>query len=159
MLVKDIDSGPGGVASTPGPGRNLIGGSDIKDSMAARRQASAEVAAWLRRYEPRFVAPELWHAELRDFVVPAVGMLAPATTSSAGETARALTRISAWCLSQGMTLDWDRVLDPDTVERFVCVGITDDHSRGTYRALLRRLGPLLTSKAPCRDRRRSAVVI
>ena len=124
----------------------------MKNSTGARRQGSAEVTAWLEGYEPRSVPASLWYGQLRDFVVPAVGTLAPATPSSAGEIARALTRISAWCVTQGISLDWDRVLDPDTVERFVSVGIVDDRCRGTYRALLRRLGPLLTSKAPWEPR-------
>jgi hypothetical protein len=41
---------------------------------------------------------------------------------------------------------------PDTVERFISVGIRNDRCRGTYRATLRRLGPLLTSKAPWEPR-------
>jgi hypothetical protein len=72
--------------------------------------------------------------------------------SSAGSTIRILTRLCAWCLSQGIALDWEVVLDPDTVERFISVGIRDDRCRGTYRATLRRLGPLLTSKAPWEPR-------
>lgn len=124
----------------------------MKNSTGAAHMPSAEVTAWLERYEPQFVPPSLWREQLRDFVMPAVGKLAPATPSSAGEIARALTRISTWCLSQGFPLTWDQILDPDTVERFVSVGITDDRCRGTYRALLRRLGPALTSKAPWEPR-------
>jgi hypothetical protein len=51
-----------------------------------------------------------------------------------------------------MPLTWDVVLDPDTVERYICVGIPKSPSRGTYRALLRRVGPLLTTKAPWEPR-------
>jgi len=40
------------------------------------------------------------------------------------------------------------VLDPDTVERFVAVGLVADPSRATYRSVLRRIGPLLTRRAP-----------
>ena len=47
-----------------------------------------------------------------------------------------------------MRLDVEVVLDPDTVERFIAVGLADDPSRATYRATLRRVGPLLTTKAP-----------
>src|SRR5207253_5840457 len=85
---------------------------------------------------------------LRDFVVPAVIALKLGGLSSAGSTVRVLTQISAWCLSEGMALDWEVVLDPDTVDRFVSVGIRHDRCRGTYRATLRRLGPLLTNKGP-----------
>jgi hypothetical protein len=85
-------------------------------------------------------------------VVPAIAQLAPATPSSAGEILRVLARISAWCLSEGMPLLLEVVLDPDTVERFVSVGITEDRCRGAYRALLRRIAPLLTSEAPWEPR-------
>jgi hypothetical protein len=51
-----------------------------------------------------------------------------------------------------MPLDWEVVLDPDTVERFISVGIKGDRCRGTYRSMLRRLGPLLTAKAPWEPR-------
>jgi hypothetical protein len=94
----------------------------------------------------------LWRNQLRDFVVSAVVGLGPVGLSSAGSTVRVLTRISAWCLSEGMPLDWEVVLDPDTVERFISVGVKQHRSRGTYRATLRRLGPLLTSKAPWEPR-------
>src|SRR6202022_2963169 len=46
--------------------------------------------------------------------------------------------------------DVELVLDPDTVERFIAVGLTDvpNRSRATYRSTLRRVGPLLTRRAP-----------
>ncbi len=124
----------------------------MKHSTAARRQAPNEVIDWLRRYEPRSVSSRLWQTRLRDFVVPAVVALAPVGLSSAGATARVLTQLSAWCLAQGMALEWESILDPDTVERFVSIGIPHDRCRGTYRATLRRLGPLLTTKAPWEPR-------
>jgi hypothetical protein len=55
-------------------------------------------------------------------------------------------------LGQGLPLDLEVVLDPDTVERFTSVGLADDASRGTYRADLRRIGPKLTTKAPWEPR-------
>jgi len=51
-----------------------------------------------------------------------------------------------------MAIEWETVLDPDTVERFISVGIKEDRCRGTYRAMLRRLGPLLTTRAPWEPR-------
>jgi hypothetical protein len=74
--------------------------------------------------------------------------LGPAGQAIAARYARVLTRISAWCLEQGLPLDLEVVLDPDTVERFTSMGLTNDVSRGTYRADLRRIGPRLTTKAP-----------
>jgi hypothetical protein len=81
-------------------------------------------------------------------VVPAVFGLGPAGRAIAARYARVLTRISAWCLEQGLPLDLEVVLDPDTVERFTSMGLANDVSRGTYRADLRRIGPRLTTKAP-----------
>ncbi len=124
----------------------------MSHSTGTRRQAPDEVVAWLQRYEPRSVPIDLWLGQLRDFVVPAVLRVAPVALSSARSTVHALTHLAVWCLAQGMPLTWDVVLDPDTVERYICVGIPNWRSRGTYRALLRRLGPLLTTKAPWEPR-------
>jgi hypothetical protein len=116
-------------------------------------QASVgEVEVWLGRYVPKCVPASVWDARLRDFVVPALLGLAPMGVPVAGRYARALTRIAWWCLGEGIALDWDLVLDPDTVERFVTVGLVGDRSRGTYRADLRRLGRRLTLRAPWEPR-------
>jgi hypothetical protein len=64
---------------------------------------------------------------------------------------RLLGRLAAWCLTQGICLEPDLVLDPETVERFV-VSLPIGPSRATYRAELRRVGPLLTSSAPWEPR-------
>ncbi len=53
--------------------------------------------------------------------------------------------LAAWAVGEGLPLDVEVVLDPDTVERFIAVGLADDRSRATYRAVLRRVGPMLTS--------------
>src|SRR5580658_2659860 len=62
-------------------------------------------------------------------------------------TARQLRRLSDWATGEGFPLDREVILDPDTVERFVEVGLAGDRSRATYRAVLRRVGPLLTTRA------------
>jgi hypothetical protein len=67
---------------------------------------------------------------------------------------RLLTRIAAWALSQGLPLDVEVVFDPDTVERFVGTELADDRSWATYRSILWRIGPQLTTKAPWPDRSR-----
>lgn len=124
----------------------------MSHSTAARRQAPEDIVAWLQRYEPRSLPIDLWRGQLRDFVIPAVLRVAPVALSSALSTVHALAHLAAWCRAQGMPLTWDVVLDPDTVERYICVGIPNWRSRGTYRAMLRRLGPLLTTKAPWEPR-------
>jgi hypothetical protein len=111
-----------------------------------------DVAEWLHGYVPKCVPRAAWDARLRDFVVPALSELAPAGVPICGRYARALARIAWWCAREGIDLDWELVLDPDTVERFVTVGLTGDRSRGTYRADLRRLGRRLTSAAPWEPR-------
>jgi len=51
-----------------------------------------------------------------------------------------------------MALDPELVFDPDTIERFVVEGLAKNSSRATYRADLRRVAPLLTTKAPWEPR-------
>jgi hypothetical protein len=67
-------------------------------------------------------------------------------------TARQLRRLSDWATGEGLPLDREVILDPDTVERFVEVGLAGYRSRATYRAVLRRVGPLLTKRAPWEPR-------
>ena len=62
------------------------------------------------------------------------------------------TRVAAWSQAEGLALDPEVVLDPDTVERFVECALVGDGSRATYRSTLRRIGPLLTKKAPWEPR-------
>ena len=65
---------------------------------------------------------------------------------------RILLRLSSWATSQGVPLEREAVLDPDTVERFCQLGLANDRSRATFRADLRRMGPLLTRSAPWQPR-------
>ncbi|MHB1928993.1 MAG: hypothetical protein ACYCUG_06155 [Acidimicrobiales bacterium] len=65
---------------------------------------------------------------------------------------RVLAQLAAWAVGEGLPFDGEVILDPDTVERFVAVGLADDRSRATYRAVLRRVGPRLTTKAPWESR-------
>lgn len=73
-------------------------------------------------------------------------------SASAWRVLRELARISAWAAGEGLPLDVEVVLDPDTVERFIAVGMDGDPSRATYRAVLRRVGPQLTRRAPWQPR-------
>jgi len=67
-------------------------------------------------------------------------------------TRRQLRRICEWVTAERLPLDRELSLDPDTVERFSEKGLDEDWSRATYRAVLRRVGPLLTKKAPWEPR-------
>jgi hypothetical protein len=65
---------------------------------------------------------------------------------------RILLRLSSWATSEGLPLEREVVLDPDTVERFCQRGVANDRSRATFRSDLRRMGPLLTRSAPWQPR-------
>jgi hypothetical protein len=65
---------------------------------------------------------------------------------------RILLRLSSWATSQGLPLEREAVLDPDTVERFCQLGLANDRSRATFRSDLRSMGPLLTRSAPWQPR-------
>ena len=75
-------------------------------------------------------------------------------TSSDRRARRVLHRLSVWATEEGLALDREVILDPDTVERFVDIGLRGDRSRATYRSELRRVGPLLTRRAPWEPRPR-----
>lgn len=68
---------------------------------------------------------------------------------------RILLRLASWSTSQGIPLEREDVLDPDTVERFCQLGLANDRSRATFRSDLRRMGPLLTRSAPWQPRPRA----
>jgi hypothetical protein len=67
-------------------------------------------------------------------------------------TRRQLRRLSDWATSQGLPLDREMILDPDTIERFIEFGLAGNSSRATYRSVLRKVGPLLTTRAPWEPR-------
>jgi integrase len=107
---------------------------------------------WLGSYRPGGVDPAIWDG-VRPLVWDCVRRLGYDRDSAmAWRVVRELARIATWAVSQGLPLDVEVVLDPDTVERFIAVGLADDPSRATYRAVLRRVGPRLTRKAPWQPR-------
>jgi len=94
------------------------------------------------------IAPSDW-AAVRPFVVDLAARLGLEHGAAAVRVVRVLARVAVWAVGQGLPLDAEVVLDPDTVERFVAVGLAGEgRSRATYRATLRRVGPLLTTRAP-----------
>jgi hypothetical protein len=118
---------------------------------APRQPVDAYLADWLARYQPRNIDLQQWSA-IRPFVVGLAGRLDLVGQASAARIIRVLTRLAVWCVGEGLPLEVEVVLDPDTVERFVALGLADDRSRATYRAVLRRVGPLLTRRAPWEPR-------
>jgi hypothetical protein len=103
---------------------------------------------WLGSYSPTGLDPAAWDG-VRRFVWDCVCQLGwNRDSASAWRVLRELARISSWAMAEGLPLDVEVVLDPDTVERFIAVGLAGDPSRATYRAVLRRVGPRLTKRAP-----------
>jgi hypothetical protein len=85
---------------------------------------------------------------VRPFVMACADRLGLDGGAGAVRVVRVVARLAAWAVGEGLPLDAEVVLDPDTVERFVAVGLDGDRSRATYRATLRRVGPLMTKTAP-----------
>jgi hypothetical protein len=102
---------------------------------------------WIGDYQPRQLNNDAW-AAARPFVINAAERLGLNGGAGDRRVLRVLARLSAWAVAEGLPLDAEVVLDPDTVERFIAVGLAEDRSRATYRATLRRVGPLLTERAP-----------
>ena len=112
---------------------------------------SRDALEWLERYQPDEVDPARL-PELRRFVWDCVCRLGWDGDTAAWRVLRELARISAWAVAEGLPLDVEVVLDPATVERFIAVGLAGDPSRATYRSVLRRVGPRLTTRAPWQPR-------
>ena len=108
---------------------------------------SRDALEWLERYRPAEVDPARL-PELRQFVWDCIGRLGWDGDAAAWRALRELARVSSWAIGEGLPLDVEVILDPATVERFIAVGLAGDPSRATYRAVLRRVGPRLTSRAP-----------
>jgi hypothetical protein len=110
-----------------------------------------EIRRRIEGYEPRGLPAVEWGA-IRSFVIPTLRASEPDGLAAMERNARVLTLIAAWCLKQGIPLDIEVVLDPDTVERFCSKGLRKTASRPSYRATLRRLGRELTTTAPWEPR-------
>jgi hypothetical protein len=113
--------------------------------------AHDEIGPRIAAYRPRNIESNSWSA-IQPFVRDCVERLPLNGWASTIRILRALARLAAWAAGEGLALDPEVILDPDTVERFTELGLSDDHSRATYRAVLRRLGPLLTVRAPWEPR-------
>src|SRR5579871_6983336 len=118
-----------------------------KRTEARRQSRSAE--AWLASYFPLTIDRERW-LSVRPFVTECAERLELDGGPAAHRVVLAIGRLSAWAVGEGLPLDAEVVFDPDTVERFIAVGIPEapQRSRATYRAVLRRAGPMLTKHAP-----------
>jgi hypothetical protein len=111
------------------------------------RLSARDDGGWLASYRPMRIDPQTW-MRVRPFVIACADRLGLGGGAGSIRVVRVLARVAAWAAGEGLPLEADVVLDPDTVERFVAVGLAGDRSRATYRATLRRVGPLLTKNAP-----------
>ena len=118
---------------------------------ARDRGGDEEMALRVASYCPRAIDESLW-AVIQPFVLSCASELPLAGWAGATRTLHVLAQIGLWAVGEGIALDREVVLDPDTVERFVAASPGSDASRATYRAVLRRIGPLLTRKAPWEPR-------
>ena len=114
--------------------------------------ANEEIALRVSSYCPRAIDDPLW-ASIRPFVLACALELPLDGWASATRILRVLTQIALWAVDEGIGLDRELVFDPDTVERFVAALRGSDASRATNRAVLRRIGALLTRKAPWEPRK------
>lgn len=103
----------------------------------------------LSNYQPTVISEREWEA-VSDFVVGNLTRVRGMGPDPLRQALRALCRHSVWCVKQGMKLDVELVLHPDTVDRFVVVheGLLRESVLSRLRDDLRRLGPALTTRAP-----------
>jgi hypothetical protein len=113
--------------------------------------ADDEIRLHIAGYHPRGIPSVRWEA-IRPFVTDSTCRLPTAGWPSTTRSLRVLSQLANWAVENGLALDPEVLLDPDTVERFVTEGLNRDTSRATYRAVLRRIGPLVTRKAPWEPR-------
>jgi hypothetical protein len=135
----------------PGAWPRPMEGLDVVKGTGARRQP-LDALEWLGSYSPAGLDPVVCDG-VRRFVWECVCHLGwNRDSASAWRVLRELARIASWAVAEWLPLDVEVVLDPDTVERFIVVGLAGDPSRSTYRAVLRRVGPRLTKRAPWQPR-------
>jgi hypothetical protein len=119
-----------------------------------RAQGRHLPAGWLAHYQPQGLRASTW-ASVRPFVVSCAEDLGLDEGPAALRKVRVLAKLAGWALGEGLPLDVEVVLDPDAVERFITSGVSEGRSRATYRSELRRVGPLLTQRAPWEPRTRA----
>jgi hypothetical protein len=120
----------------------------LRSASAAARTVEDPVLAYVTAYRPQRVANDRWEGAAGNFVVEQILRL-----NIGLEVAKSLTRMLAylvdWSLDERIPLEVDRVLDPDTVTRYVDGGYRGSASaKATVRAQLRRLGRALATGAP-----------
>jgi hypothetical protein len=134
------------------PHEDQVGGAELPSPRGP--VPASEIDRWIQGYVPRIVPRAVWDSDLRGFVVPLLLELRWSGLHAAYHAAWALTHISARCLQEGLPLEREVVLDPDTLERFLSFGpgCQSRTAKQLMRTTLRRVGPRLTSRAPWEPR-------
>ncbi len=124
--------------------------SDSADPVNTQRRGAARTAAEsIERYIPVLARPEDWES-VSHFVRAGVTSMRPTGPHQAREWMRTLTALTVWAQHEGIPLDREEILAPDTVQRYCEIGCLelDVQSRATRRSVLRRMGRELTVAAP-----------
>jgi hypothetical protein len=112
-----------------------------------------ELQEWLDQYTPTGI-PSHARGEITPFVARTIMLYeertpSPVTLGKAMALTRGLTRITLWSLACGLPLDVETILDPANVDHWAERGDHPSAKTATqYRADMRLLGPVVTSKAP-----------
>ena len=112
-----------------------------------RRERPGEAMRHIRDYVPDL--PEGHWAAIRGFVVDVVVDVYDDTTYRSSRLLNAVTALTHWCWSIGMSLDRDGVFSIYTIEEFIVRGAPRSWSastRGDHRSLLMRVAESLGTK-------------
>ena len=114
------------------------------------RDPADPILVCLDGYRPRRLPAEQWTERVREFHRSHLLRLDVAEIGVARDIRSAFAHLICFAVSEGIPLDVERVLDPDTVERHFERKVTRGipNAAANERALLRRLGRCLTEKAP-----------
>lgn len=123
---------------------------NLRPASAGPRELDDPILVCLDGYRPRRLPAEQWTERVREFHRGHLLRLDVGEIGVARDIRSAFAHLICFAVSEGIPLDIERVLDPDTVERHferkVARGIPN--AAANERALLRRLGRCLTEKAP-----------
>jgi hypothetical protein len=120
----------------------------LRSASAPARRADDPVLAYVASYRPQRVNQERWDAVAGPFVAEQVLRLNIGLEVTKAAI-RALAHHVDWCLDERIPLEIDRILDPDTVARYIDQGYRGSPSaKATVRSQLRRLGRALATGAP-----------
>lgn len=107
-------------------------------------------AELIAAYRPNGVTPEDWDQHIGPVVRDLTTKSGFTAHYTVHHTMKGLTRLVVWARINGVSLDPEVLLHPDTVERFIATANSDLNvrSRSTRRAALRTVALAVTTKTP-----------